>query len=224
MDMFYLLFSCSVMSDSAAPWMTAQQACLSFTVSQGFSNPCPLSQCRHPPISSSVVPFFSCPQSFPASVSFPVRRLFASGGQSVGASGSVSALPMTIQGWFPLGLTGLISLQSKGPSEPSPEPQFESINSSACLQCGFWTVRYQLPYLQENSKHLGVEISGPIFTWWPWHWADTATYTECKKVFVELSRRATSVVTDKRLYYKMRNSVTRCRKPHGINLRWNLRT
>ena len=117
----------------------------------------------------------------------------------------------------PLGWNGLISLQSKGLSEPSPEPQFESINSSACLQCGFWTVRYQLPYLQENSKHLDVEISGPIFMWWPWHWADTATYTECKKVFVELSRRATSVVTDKRLYYKMRNSVTRCRKPHGIN-------
>ena len=78
------------------------------------SNSCPLSQQGHPTISSSVAPFFSCPQSFPTSWSFPVSQLFASGGRSIGASASASVLPVNIQGWFPLGLTGLISLLFKG--------------------------------------------------------------------------------------------------------------
>ena len=77
-------------------------------------NSCPLSQWWHPTISSSVVLFSSCPQSFPASGSFPMSRLFASGGQSIGASASASVLPMNIQDWFPLGWTGLIALLSKG--------------------------------------------------------------------------------------------------------------
>ena len=68
----------------------------------------------HPTISSSANLFSSCPQSFPASRSFPMSWLFASGGQGIGASASTSVLPMNIQGWFPLGLTDLISLQSKG--------------------------------------------------------------------------------------------------------------
>ena len=76
------------------------------------SNSCPFSQWCHLTISSSVAPFSSCLQSFPASGSFPVCWLFASGGESIGASASV--LPMSIQGWSPLGLTGLISLLSKG--------------------------------------------------------------------------------------------------------------
>ena len=78
------------------------------------SNSCPSSQWYHPTISSSVVPFSSCLQSFPASGSFPVSQFFASGGQSIGASASASVLLMNIQDWFPLGPTGLISLQSKG--------------------------------------------------------------------------------------------------------------
>ena len=78
------------------------------------SNSCPLSQWCHPTISSSVAPFSSYSQSFPASGSFPVTWLFKSGGQSIGASASAPVLPMNIQGWFPLGLTGLISLLSKG--------------------------------------------------------------------------------------------------------------
>ena len=77
------------------------------------SNSCPLSRWCHPTISSSVVPFSSCLQSFPASGSFQMSQ-FTSGGQSIGASSSASVLPMNIQDWFPLGLTGLISLQSKG--------------------------------------------------------------------------------------------------------------
>ena len=78
------------------------------------SNSCPLSQWCHPTISSSVTYFSSCPQSFPASESFPISWLFPSGDQSIGASTSASVLPMNIQSWFPSGLTGLISLLSKG--------------------------------------------------------------------------------------------------------------
>ena len=78
------------------------------------SNSCPLSWWYHPTISSSVVPFSTCLQSFPASGSLPMNRLLASGGQSIGTSASASVLPMNIQGWFPLGLIGLISLLSKG--------------------------------------------------------------------------------------------------------------
>ena len=77
-------------------------------------NSYPASQWCHPTISSSITPFSSCPQSFPAPGSFPMNWLFASGGQSIGASSSAPVLPMTVQGWFLLGLTGLISLQSKG--------------------------------------------------------------------------------------------------------------
>ena len=76
-----------------------------------YSNSCPSSQWCHLTISSSVVPFFSHLQSFPASGSFPMNRLFTSGSQSIGALSS--AFPMNIQGWFPLGLTGWVSLQSK---------------------------------------------------------------------------------------------------------------
>ena len=78
------------------------------------SNSRPLSWCCHLAISSSVSPFSSCPQSFPASGSSPMSRLCASGGQTIGASASASVLPMNIQDWFPLGWTGLISLQSDG--------------------------------------------------------------------------------------------------------------
>ena len=78
------------------------------------SNSCPLSRWCHPTVSSSVIAFSSCPQSFPASGSFPMSWPFASGGQSTGVSASASVFPINIQGQLPLGLTGLISLQSKG--------------------------------------------------------------------------------------------------------------
>ena len=78
------------------------------------SNSCSLSWWCHPTISSSVIPFSSCSQSFPASESFPMSQLFTSSGHSIGASASASVLPMSIQGWFPLGFTGSISLLSKG--------------------------------------------------------------------------------------------------------------
>ena len=79
-----------------------------------YSNSCPLSWWCNPAISSSVVPFSSGPQSLPASGSFPIRQLFASGGQSIEVSASASVLPMNTQDWSSLGWTGWISLQSKG--------------------------------------------------------------------------------------------------------------
>ena len=96
-----------------APWTVADQAPLSYVIAQGCSHPCTSSRWCRPAISSSVVPV-SCPQCFPASGSFPMTWLFASGGQSIGVSASASVLPMNIQDWFLLGWTGWISLQSKG--------------------------------------------------------------------------------------------------------------
>ena len=113
--MFSVHFSHSVMSDSL--WPHALQhtrlSCLSPT-SGVYSNSCPLSQWCHPTISSSVIPFSSCLQSFPASGSLPMSQFFASGGQSIGVSASASVLPMNTQDWFPLEWTGWISLKSKG--------------------------------------------------------------------------------------------------------------
>ena len=93
------------------------------------SNSHPLSRWCHPTNSSSVIPF-SCLQSFPASGSLPMSSLFASGGQSIGASASALVPPMNTEDWSPLELTGLVSLQSKGSQESSPAPHVESINSS----------------------------------------------------------------------------------------------
>ena len=108
-------FSCSVMSDSLWPHglQHARPPCPS-PIPGVHPNPCPLSQWCHPTISSSVIPFSSCRQSFPASWSFPMSQLFTSGGQSIGVSASTSVLPMNTQDWSPLGWTGWISLQSKG--------------------------------------------------------------------------------------------------------------
>ena len=86
----------------ATPWIAARQASLSITNSQSFPNPCPLSRWCHSTISSSVVPFSSCPQSFPTSGFFQMSQLFSSGSQSIGVSASTSDLPMNTQDWCPL--------------------------------------------------------------------------------------------------------------------------
>ena len=119
----------SVMSDSLRPHESqhARPPCPSPTPGV-HSDSRQLSQWCHPAISSSVVPFSSCPQSLPASESLPMSQLFTWGGQSTGGSASAPVLPMYIQGWFPLGLTGLISLHSE---ESSLAPHFESISSSS---------------------------------------------------------------------------------------------
>ena len=107
-----LFFRHSVMPDSVTPWTEALQASLYFT--GVCSGSCPLNQWCHLTVSFSVSPFSSCLQSLPASGSIPMSQLFTSGGQSTGASAPASGLPMNMQYWFPLGLTGLTSLQSKG--------------------------------------------------------------------------------------------------------------
>ena len=110
-------FSHSIVSDSLRPRESqhARPPCPSPTP-RVYSNSCPSSWWCHPAISSSVVPFSSCPQSLPASESFPMSQLFTPGGQSTGVSASASFLPMNTQDWSPLEWTGWISLQSKGPS------------------------------------------------------------------------------------------------------------
>ena len=131
------------MSDSLWPLGLehARFPCLSPTPG-ACSNSCPSSQWRHPAISSSVVPFSSHLQSFPASESFPMSQFFASRGQSIGASASASVLPMNIQDWVPLGLTGLISLQSKGLSQGS---QHHSSKASVLWCSAFFVVQH--PYM-----------------------------------------------------------------------------
>ena len=108
-------FSRSVVSDSLQPHepQHSRPPCPSPTPGV-YPNSCPLSQWCHPTISSSVIAFFSCLQSFPASGSFQMSQLFISGGQNTGVSASTSVLPMNTQDWFPLGWTGCIALQSKG--------------------------------------------------------------------------------------------------------------
>ena len=128
-------FSYSVMSNSLWPQglQHARLPCPSPT--QGAcSNSCPSCQRCHPTISSSVI-LFSCLQSFPASGSFQMNQFFASSGQSIGVTASASVLPMNIQDWFPLGLTGLIDWIDwslccpRDSQESSPTPQFKSISS-----------------------------------------------------------------------------------------------
>ena len=108
-------FSCSVVSNSL--WLHepqhARPPCPSPTPGD-YSNSCPSSRWCHPAISFSVVPFSSCPQSLPASESFPMSQVFTGGGQSIGVSASASVLPMNTQDWSPLGWAGWISLLSKG--------------------------------------------------------------------------------------------------------------
>ena len=127
--MLNLFFSHSVMSDSVMSWLQhARVSCPS--LSPGVHpNPCPLSRWCHPTISSSVIPFSSCLQPFPASGSFQINQFFTSGGQSIGVSASASVLPINIQEWFPSGLTGLFPCCPRDSQESSPAPHFESISS-----------------------------------------------------------------------------------------------
>ena len=110
-------------------------------------NTCSLSLWCHPTISSSIAYFSSCPQSFPASGSFPVSWIFASGGQRIGASASASVLSKNVQGWFPLGLTGLIFLLSEGLSRV--------FSNTTVWKHQFFSAQ---PFLWSNSK---------ICTWLP---------------------------------------------------------
>ena len=128
-----MLYKCSIQSlscvwPSATPWTTTCQACLSFYHLLEFA------QMHVHWVGDAIQPsrpLLLLPSIFPTSGSFPVSHFFTSGGQSTGASASASFLPMNIQGWFPLGITGLISWLPRASQEPSPTPQFKSNNSSA---------------------------------------------------------------------------------------------
>ena len=137
-------FSHSVVSDSLWPRESqhARPPCPSPTPGV-HSNSCPSSQWCHPAISSSVVPFSSCPQSLPASGSFPMSQLFGWGGQSIGVSASASALPRNTQDWSPLGWTGCISLQSKGLSRVFSNTTVDDRFSQIFFMC---LLRWQLHY------------------------------------------------------------------------------
>jgi len=136
-------FSCSVMSDSLRlhELQHTRPPCPSPTPGV-YPNPCPLSWWYHPTISSSVVPFSSCPQSFPASGSFPMNQLFTSGGQSIGVSASTSVLPMNTQEWSSLRWTGWISQGSL-----KSLLQHHSSKPSVLRRSAFFIVQLSHPYM-----------------------------------------------------------------------------
>ena len=144
-------FSCSVMSDSLRPHepQHTRPPCPSPT-SGAHPNPCPLSWWYHPTISSSVIPCSSCLQSFPASGSFQMSQLFASGGQSIGVSFATLVLPMNTQDWFPLGWTGWISLQSKGLPRVFSNTTVQK-HQFFCAQLSLWSNSHIYTWLLEKS-------------------------------------------------------------------------
>ena len=130
----------------ATPWMQHSRPPYPSPTPGVHSNSCPLGRWCHPAISSSVVPFSSCPQSLPASGSFPMSQFFASGSQSIGVSASTSVLSVNTQDWFPLGWTGWIALQSKGLSR---------VFSNTTVQ------KHQF-----LGTQLSLESNSHIHTWW----------------------------------------------------------
>ena len=142
----------SVMSKSLQPHglKHTRLPCTSPTP-RACSNSCPSSQWCHPTISFSVIPFSFCLQSLPELGSFPMHRFFTSGGQSIGVSASASVLPMNIQNWFPLGLTGLISLLTKGLRNLLQHRKLKNANSSALSFLYGPTLRSILDYWKNNS-------------------------------------------------------------------------
>ena len=147
-----LFFSCSIVSN---PWTAAHQSFLSFTISQSFLKLMSIESVM--PSNHLILchPLLLLPSVFPSIRSFVTSQLFASGGQSIGVSASASVLPVNIQGWFPLGLTGLISLQSKGLSR---------VFSNTAVQ--------KLPFF---GAQLSLESNSHMHTWpleKPWLWLD----------------------------------------------------
>ena len=144
-------FSCSVMSDSLWPHGLQRARLPRPSPTPGAcSNTCPLSWWCHPTISFFVIPI-SCFQSFPASWSFPMSQLFTSGGQIIKSSASASVPPMNVQGWFPLGLSSLISLQSKGLSRVFSNTTVQKCQSFG-TQPSLWSNSHIHTWLLENQS------------------------------------------------------------------------
>ena len=149
------MFSHSVISKTLWPYGLQNTRLPCPSPSPGAcSNSRPLSQWCHPTISPSVIPF-SCLQSFPESGSFPMSQPFASGSQNIGASASAPIFPMDIQGWFPLGWTGLISLQSKGTLKSL--LQHHSLKASVVQCLAFFMVQLSHPYMT-TGKTIALTI------------------------------------------------------------------
>ena len=141
----------------AIPWTAARQASLSRT-SRVYSNSCPSHRWCHPTISSSVI-LFSPLQSFPTPGSFQMSQFFTSGGQSIGVSASAPILPVNIHGWFPLGWTGLIILQSKGLSRVFSNTAVQ-IQSSILQRSAFFKVQLLHPYMTTGKD--SEWLDGPL--------------------------------------------------------------
>ena len=152
MEVVYLLqfssvqFSRSVVSDSLQPHepQYARPPCPS-PAPGVHPNPCPSCQWCHPTVSSSVIPFSSCPQSFPASGSFQMSQLFASGGQRIGVSASASVLPVNTQDWSPLGWTGWLSLAIQGTLKSLLQPHSSKASTLWCS--AFLIIQLSHPYM-----------------------------------------------------------------------------
>ena len=183
-------FSHSVVSNSLRPHglQHPRPPCPSPTP-RVHPNPCPSSQWCHPTISSSVSSYSSCPQSLPASGSFPMSQLFTSGGQSTGVSASTSVLPMNTQDWSPLGWTGWISLQSKGLSRVFSNTTVQK-HQFFCTQLSLqsnshiltWPLDISQRYININSKSTLLAMlteSGYSFF--------NSTYQPCKKFLLILT-------------------------------------
>ena len=153
--------SCSVVSDSLQPHglQHTRLLCPSPTP-RAYPNSCPLSQWWHPIISSSVVPFSSWPQSFPASGSFPMNQLFTSDSQSIGVSASTSILPMNTQDWSPLGWTALISLAVQGTLKSL--LQHRSSKAPILQHSAFFIVQLSHPYTTTGKT---IALTRWTFVW-----------------------------------------------------------
>ena len=151
--------SCSVVSDYLRPhWLQHTRLPCPSQTPGANSNSYPSSRCCHPTISSSVVPFSSCLKSFRISGTFQINQCFASGGQSIGVSASASVLPMNIQDWFPLGLTGWISLQSKWLSRFSSNSTVQK-HQFFGSQLSFWSNSHIHTWLLEKPQ---LWLDGPL--------------------------------------------------------------
>ena len=182
------------------------------------SDSCPSSRWCHPTISSSVVPFSSCLQSFPASGSFPMSQFFTSGGQSIGVSASASVPPMNSQDWSPLGLTDLISLQSKGLSQEfSSTPQFKSTNSLLSFLYGPTLTSYmttgktialtQWTFVGEVTSQLFNMLSRLVIAFLP----------RSKRLLISWLQSPPAVILESKKISRILN----LRSPNGMDIHWS---
>jgi len=166
------------MSDSLGPHGLQNARLPSLSPTPGAcSNSCPSSQWCHRTISSSVIPFSSRLQSFPASGSFPISQFFTSGGQTIGPSASASVLPMNIQDWFPLGWTGCISLQWQVKME------WRGIFQNLVLVVSYWFWKGESNRVEMTLRLAAGESAavGDVPSDWDWPWEERSLFLACNR-------------------------------------------